>query len=102
MGLVTIKKLDDIKKLKVGEKLPIEDFADPELGYLELKGFGYVNKDGSIEEEDGKTYQATLVVEDVYLNEIEGYAEIEVEVQLSEDNPQHGAIGTLQCIVEED
>lgn len=100
MGNFAIKKLEDIKKLKIGEILPVEDYVNPSHGLLELKGFGYILGDGAIISDKGTTYVARPIVKGIQIDKKEGYAEIQVEIRLGNDPLGEGRVGTLQCIIE--
>ncbi len=112
MVLVSFKTLEDIKKLKVGEEIPIKNYVDPERGILELKGFGpYIPRDGKIIL-DNLIYDVSLVIKDIgtsfYKEEQAklykelGATRIDVEV-INKDKPEQIlGRGTLVCALKQE
>lgn len=106
MVFVSIKKLDDVKKLEVGKELPIPEYTDSDLGLLEVKGWGYVYKNKKTRDWNNKIYNVSLHISDIEIYEgtqkgEEGYAQIDVHVI---DKDKEGVVlgsGSLMCIFEE-
>jgi len=98
MVQVAFKKLDDIKNLQIGKELPISEYADPDRGFLELKGFGDVYKNGKTTL-DGLTYDVDLIVTDIEVYKQQS-ACIYVEVIIKKKEKPNIASGALICVLE--